>query len=500
MIRDWGLWELTDEDWNEFVPVRDRQKKLEYSTNTPIEKESLAPTTEGKTSDRLSFAPEEGELESAQTPPENPTIAPGEFVEVELEKSPTRDRPVFPPVQEELVQEESVQEESVQEESVQKELVQEELVQKESIQKESIQKELVQEELVQKESIQKESIQEESIQEELVQKESIQKEENLEPIRVASPKVPQIPNINKREIPEIPVSSPTRSTPQQDPQNTGFETVEMKEKLNPPDVPPVSLKQQQGTRVISSQTPSGDRSTSQTALTVGDWNVTLEEIVPLLEKYQLLPKLVREIIIDRALTGIDCFQEELTKAMEGFYQQQQLNSPQKLQAWLQQKQTTEEQLQNAIARSIKLEKFKEQTWGDRLESYFLECKPQLDKVIYSLLRTQDVGVAQELYFRILEGEAEFSDLAKEYSQGLEAQRGGVIGPISLSKVHVTLKEIFQRSQPGQLWSPQYIDNWFVVVRLEKFVPAELDEENRRKLLEERFSQWLQEQYQQVKYE
>ncbi|WP_204103308.1 MULTISPECIES: peptidylprolyl isomerase [Spirulina sp. CCY15215] len=436
MIRDWGLWELTDEDWNEFVPVRDRQKKLEYSAKTPQGKESLAPMTEGKTSDRLSFASEEEELESGKVTSKKPAVTADEFMTVEVEKSPKpEDIPVSPPIQQELAQKK------------------------------------------------------------LIEKELVQKEENLEPIRVTSPKVSQTPKVNQREVPEIPVS-----TPAQIPQDTGFETVEMKEEISSPDPVPVSLKQQQETTVTSSQTNSSDRSLSQTILTVEDWNITVEEIVPLLEKYQLLPKLVREIIIDRALTSIACSPEELTQAMEGFYQQQQLNSPQKLQAWLQQKQTTTEQVQNAIARSLKLEKFKEQTWGDRLESYFLESKPQLDKVIYSLLRTQDVGVAQELYFRILEGEAEFSDLAKEYSQGIEAKNGGRIGPISLSKIHNTLKEIFQRSQPGQLWSPQYIDNWFVIVRLEQFVPAKLDEENRRQLLDERFNQWLQEQYQHVKYE
>ncbi|MBP0016310.1 MAG: peptidylprolyl isomerase [Cyanobacteria bacterium SBLK] len=242
------------------------------------------------------------------------------------------------------------------------------------------------------------------------------------------------------------------------------------------------------------------KTSGSTALKIGDLNVSSDEIIPLLEKYQLLPKLVREIIIDRALVSVECSTEELTKAIERFYQQQKVKSPEQLQAWLQQKQSTIEQVQNAIARGIKLEKFKETMWGDRLESYFLERKLEFDKVLYSLLRTQDLGVAQELYFRILEGEAEFPRLAKEYSQGVEAKTGGIVGPISLSKIHPTLKEMFQRSKPGQLWSPQYIDNWFVVVRLEQFVPAKLDEEIRQKLLDERFNQWLQEQYQQVVFQ
>ena len=46
-------------------------------------------------------------------------------------------------------------------------------------------------------------------------------------------------------------------------------------------------------------------------------------------------------------------------------------------------------------------------------------------MVYSLIRSKDPGVAQELYFRIQEGENTFSELARQYSQGSEAQTGGL---------------------------------------------------------------------------
>ncbi|MGK7923650.1 MAG: peptidylprolyl isomerase [Spirulina sp.] len=421
MIRDWGLWELTDEDWHGFVPVRDRQKQQENAAKTPQEQESLAPDAGQQKADALSsLLQEKGELEAVSTSPKTPVLKPESLEE---NNPPKPDRSISSPVQ---------------------------------------------------------------------------KEQDLEPIRVSSPKVSQPPPTPQtQETSETILPPPSEPTPVQS-QEAEFETVEVKEEaIAPPEPAPVSAPPPEPETGIPSQRDAWEDSAPQTALKVGDWNVPADEIVPLLEKYQLLPKLVREIIIDREIVSIDCSSEELTQATEGFYQQQQINSPQKLQAWLQQKRTTTEQVKNAIVRGVKLEKFKEKMWSDRLESDFLERKPQLDKVLYSLLRTQDLGVAQELYFRILEGEEEFSHIAQEYSQGVEAKTGGIVGPISLSKIHPTLKEMFQRSQPGQLWSPQYIDNWFVVVRLEQFVPAQLDEEIRQQLLDERFKQWLQEQYQQV---
>jgi hypothetical protein len=39
--------------------------------------------------------------------------------------------------------------------------------------------------------------------------------------------------------------------------------------------------------------------------------------------------------------------------------------------------------------------------------------------------------------------------------------------------------------------------WFVIIRLEKFLPAQLDESMRRRMIEEMFENWLREQMAQV---
>lgn len=79
---------------------------------------------------------------------------------------------------------------------------------------------------------------------------------------------------------------------------------------------------------------------------------------------------------------------------------------------------------------MRIEKFKQATWGSKLESYFYERKQQLDQVVYSLIRTHDAAAAQELYFRLLENEQPFAEIAVLYSQGSEARTGGLIDPLS----------------------------------------------------------------------
>ena len=154
-------------------------------------------------------------------------------------------------------------------------------------------------------------------------------------------------------------------------------------------------------------------------------------------------------------------------------------------------------MEELAVRPLLLEKFKNDTWAAKVESYFLNRKANFDQAIFSLIRTPDGFLAQEIFFRIQEGEESFSELAQKYSKGPEAKNGGVVGPLPLSSIYPTLGKILSVSQPGQLLSPTRIEGWFAIVRLDKFLPAQLDESMRRRLIDEMFESWLQEKIQQL---
>ncbi|MGC1396703.1 MAG: peptidylprolyl isomerase [Coleofasciculaceae cyanobacterium] len=231
-------------------------------------------------------------------------------------------------------------------------------------------------------------------------------------------------------------------------------------------------------------------------LQVGDRLITATEIIPLLASYQLLPSLLREVIIDQAIASYHCTPEEKATALEQFAAKNQLTDAEAKHNWLKYYHLSEAQLEALATRGILIEKFKQATWNHKLESYFLSRKGQLDRVIYSLIRTQDPGIAQEIYFRIQENEQSFADLARQYSQGSEAQTGGMIGPVEISVPHPTLSQLLRLSQPGQLLPPTRLEDWFIIIRLEKFIPAQLDEVMRQRLLNECFTNWLSEQLKQ----
>ncbi|MDZ7953022.1 peptidylprolyl isomerase [Nostoc sp. DedQUE09] len=240
------------------------------------------------------------------------------------------------------------------------------------------------------------------------------------------------------------------------------------------------------------------------AIQIGNRTITASELISLLASYQMLPQLQRELIIDEAIEqnsrstkAIECTPEEVAQAKQQFYAEKQLKNEQDIQAWMAHQGLTPDQLEVITTRKLKIEKFKQATWGNKLESYFFQSKAKLDKVIYSLLRTQDVGIAQELYFRIQAKENSFADLAREYSLGPEAQTGGLVGPIELNALHPVMVQMLSSSQPGQILPPTRIAEWFVILRLEKFIPAQLDEFMKVRLLSELFETWLQEQQKRI---
>ena len=219
-------------------------------------------------------------------------------------------------------------------------------------------------------------------------------------------------------------------------------------------------------------------------------NVNRNEILLLLNQYGILPQFVREIMIDCAIAEIAIAEDEALGAYKKFYQQHQLNSEEDLQAWLNARGISREQLEYIATRGLKLAKFQEQTWGNKLESYFLGRKQKLDRVVYSLIRVKDPYLAQELYFRVQEEEQSFSEIAREYSEGPEAETGGLLGPVDLGVPHPALAKMLLRSKPGELLAPTRLGDWVVVVRLEKYLPAQLDEVMRQRLLSELFDQWV----------
>jgi parvulin-like peptidyl-prolyl isomerase len=225
-------------------------------------------------------------------------------------------------------------------------------------------------------------------------------------------------------------------------------------------------------------------------LKFGNRTISATELPHLLAGNQMLPILCRQLIINQGIVGIKLTEEETAHASQSFFAKNQIESEEARLGFIQYYSMSLEQLEELATRELRIEKFKQATWGSRVESYFLANKSQFDKVVYSLIRVSEMEVAQELFFRIQAGEASFNDSAFEYSEGQEAQTGGLIGPVELSMPHPTIASMLSTSTPGELLAPTKLGEWFVILRLEKIIKAQLDETMRQHLLNHMFETWI----------
>ncbi|MCM1983848.1 peptidylprolyl isomerase [Lyngbya confervoides] len=233
---------------------------------------------------------------------------------------------------------------------------------------------------------------------------------------------------------------------------------------------------------------------------IGQRVFSSELIIPLLQQYQLLPQFLRECLIEQALEDIDLSAEEEQQAVQEFCLQNQLEDPQAQQRWRDHYGMTPNQLKALALRTFRLQRFKQQTWGAKVESLFLKEKEKFDQVVYSLVRTDSSEIAQELFFRLQEQEQGFSEVAATYSKGPEAQTGGLIGPVEVTKLHPKLAQVLLSSEPGKIRPPLRIDQWIVLVKLERLLPATLDDGLRERLVEQQFQDWLRLQMEQTQLE
>lgn len=118
---------------------------------------------------------------------------------------------------------------------------------------------------------------------------------------------------------------------------------------------------------------------------------------------------------------------------------------------------------------------------DKIPNYYLERKPYLDMIEYSIIRVKSQNLANELFLRINEKEEKFEDIASKFSEGPEKNTNGYIGPVPLGNAHPLLAHLLQISEKGKVCSPRMIDPWWVIIRKENFLNTILNDQIIQKL-------------------
>lgn len=224
---------------------------------------------------------------------------------------------------------------------------------------------------------------------------------------------------------------------------------------------------------------------------VDGFEISINDIPKYLDRFNLLPNFVRAVIENNLTSQIEPSSDEQVEYQLKFLSRNNLNNKHQLSSWLDKNGLDDKRLSLLIYDNLRLEKFKDEKFNGLVESEFLNKKSSLDKVMYSIIRVKTKLEAEEIHLKLVEQEESFSDLAAKYSEGLEKNFNGIIGPLEIGVLNPELSERLKISKKGQLWPPFNTQNWWVVMRLERFLPAKLDDNMRAKLKESLYENWIQ---------
>jgi len=224
------------------------------------------------------------------------------------------------------------------------------------------------------------------------------------------------------------------------------------------------------------------------------------ECISLLKSHNLLKELIKSEytndIIDKVVLDKKLEEEQIKNFLQqiGIASDKGYINEKKYAEWLKSNNLTKADVEKVALKQIKLKMYNKEKFGHQVEARFLERKKNLDIFVYSLIRVSDFYQAREIYMRILSKEESFGSLAKKHSEGVEQKTRGIVGPTSLESTHPALAAVLREASPGEVQYPIKLGDGnapiFIIVRLETFEPAKLDEFMSAKMALEMFNNWL----------
>tara|TARA_X000001036_G_scaffold436326_1_gene479244 strand:- start:798 stop:1481 length:684 start_codon:yes stop_codon:yes gene_type:complete len=205
-----------------------------------------------------------------------------------------------------------------------------------------------------------------------------------------------------------------------------------------------------------------------------------------------LKPLIKSTLIKSTLSTVKINEKTKLELINSFYEKYQIDT-QQLDNWLIENNLENNDIEDLALENKRLEIFCDEKFRSKIDSYFLERKDQLDIVVYSLLRVKDFFQAKEFFLRITENEADFGDLASKFSEGIEKKTRGIVGPVPIGQSHPKLAELLINSAPGKTQPPIEIDGSYIVVRVELYDPAKLNDYMRKNLQKELFNKSIDSQ-------
>jgi parvulin-like peptidyl-prolyl isomerase len=206
----------------------------------------------------------------------------------------------------------------------------------------------------------------------------------------------------------------------------------------------------------------------------------------------------RQIVTTEAATvGIKIEPEELQQAANAFRTTNNLYRTEDTWTWLQKQGLSLDEFEERIYFTVLANKLAQHLFSEKVQPFFIEHQLDYTQIAMYEVILDDPDLAIELFYALQEGELDFYQIARQYSQNQEIRRtGGYRGLLSRSDLKPDIWAAVFAANPPQLLKPIITAQGVHVIFVEEIIQAQLDLTLRYQIISTLFTNWLQQQIKQ----
>lgn len=189
---------------------------------------------------------------------------------------------------------------------------------------------------------------------------------------------------------------------------------------------------------------------------------------------------------------LQIFAHEIEQAIVQLRTEHGLVTPEQFEGWLQEKNMSYDSLREQIEKRLKAEKLKLEITEPKIQPFFEMNQKKLEKIALSRIVVAQQQEAETIKAQLQENPESFGELAQKHSLTEDRYVKGIMPPIFISQLPEVAQEPVRVAPPGSIIGPFALEGGYCLLRVEQFIPVELDDTLKQQIRNQIFEQWLAE--------
>ena len=214
-----------------------------------------------------------------------------------------------------------------------------------------------------------------------------------------------------------------------------------------------------------------------------------------LNQTNFLRPFLKYLIVEELTKDLEVPQDILENSFKNFCLSNGLDNKAKVNNFLQINFLTYQELIDQITHPLKKNVYMISEYGHLAENLYLRRKDDLDKIIFSQICVKDRNSAYDIYLKLESRESSFGEIKELFKNNKEFIFHEKVGPINTSSLEPEMKELLVQQTEGDLQEPILIDDFWVILRLDKKIDTVFDDQMKLLMVTELFEDWIQNEIQ-----